>query len=378
MNTRRTTHATTTACAVALAVGGLLTPAAAAAGSQRHSHGHRHHPAYTCPPRATAVGFSDALDKLTTRGAEVGGLSALTYDGRRRAYAAIEDHSGDQATRMWFFRDAAHPQVTGTLTLTRSDGTPYTGADFDAEGLAVLPNGNYVVSSEVEPSIHVFDRSGREVAELPVPARLHVPPTGEATANATLEGLSISPDGRTIYAAMEGTLSGDVSSSGDAGYRRILVYTRGRHGYTLTRQLGYHVAQGMRISEVAAYGRDGLLVMEAAYDPAIGNTIELYAVHTRHAQDVSAIRDLGDSPRAVLRKTLVSNVTACPTLGATSKEPQANPLMDNYEGMTIDARHGHDVRVLLISDDNFGDTQTTRLLRLRADLPHATEPDQAG
>ncbi|MBO1768538.1 esterase-like activity of phytase family protein [Allobranchiibius sp. GilTou38] len=369
MNARRITHAATicTATLAAVFVTGPLTSTAQAASAERHGHGHR--PVYDCPPRARAVGYSDALDKLNILGAEVGGLSALTYDARRHAYAAIEDHSGDQASRMWFFRDAAHPQVTGTLTLTQADGTPYTGADFDAEGLAVLPNGDYLVSSEVEPSIRVFDRSGREVGQLPVPARLHVPPTGEATPNATLEGLSISPDGATIYAAMEGTLSGDVSSTGDAGYRRILVYTKGRYGYALTRQLGYHVDPGMRISEVAAYGRDGLLVMEAAYEPATGNAIELYAVHTRHARDVSAIGDLGNSPHAVLRKTLVSNVTACPSLGATAKEPQSNPLMDNYEGMTIETRHGRDAQVLLISDDNFSATQTTRLLRLQAALP---------
>jgi len=371
---RSLTLTLTTGLIALVTAGGSITAAAIPAAASGH-------PAATCPPDGRALGFSDALDKKTALGAEVGGLSALTYDKRRQAYAAIEDHSGSDPTRMWFFRDPKNPTVTATLLLSKADGTPYTGDDFDAEGLAVLPNGDYLVSSEVEPSIHVFSRSGREKSQLPVPARFGVAPAGQATANATLEGLSLSPDGSRIYAAMEGTLSGDVSSSGDATYRRILVYSRSHTGgYTLSRQLGYRVGDGMRISEVATYGHDGLLVLEAAYDPAIGNTIRLVAVpRARQAADVTGVTDLGDTPAKVAASRLVSDVTKCPDLGATAKETQANPLMDNYEAMALrsgpaDTHRGRHVKrvgatVLLISDDNFGDGQTTRLLRLTVALP---------
>ena len=151
----------------------------------------------------------------------------------------------------------------------------------------------------------------------------------------------------------------------------------------MTRQLAYRVEPGNRIAEVQAYGRDGLLVLEAAFDPTVGNTIELYAVHTHGARDVTRTPDLSSAPaRAVLQKTLVADVTACPSLGATSKETQTNPLMDNFEGMTVlpvghgaprhhGDRHGSGelARVVLISDDNFSATQTTRVLDLAALLP---------
>jgi len=399
MTTRSRSLALTLATGlIALATaGGSLTAAAPAVASGRPaaatpSHS-RHQPVATCPPDGRALGFSDALDKKVALGAEVGGLSALAYDKRRHAYAAIEDHSASDPTRMWFFRDPKDPAVTGTLLLSKADGTPYTGDDFDAEGLAVLPNGDYLVSSEVEPSIHVFSRAGREKSQLTVPTRFGVAPAGEATANATLEGLSLSPDGSRIYAAMEGTLSGDVASSGAATYRRILVYSRTHAGaYKLTKQIGYRVGDGMRISEVASYGRDGLLILEAAFDPAFGNTIRLVAVpKASQAADVTRVADLGDTPAKVAKSTLVSDVTKCPDLGATAKETQANPLMDNYEAMSLrtgpSGRHGgkhgghalanhhggHAKRigatVLLLSDDNFGDGQTTRLLRLKVARP---------
>jgi len=363
-------------------------PAGHGASPQWAGASHEHSTA-TCPPHAVALGYSDALDKLEVDGAEVGGLSGMVYDVRRHAYAAIEDHSGDQVSRMWFFTDPADPHITGTLTLSAADGTPYSAANFDAEGLAILPNGDYLVSSEAEPSIHVFGRDGVERYQLPVPARFDVAPAGQATDNATLEGLTLSLDGRFIYASMEGTLSGDISSAGADTYRRILVYQRGRDGYQLAGQIGYRVDPGMRISEAQAYGRDGLLVMEAAWDSVHGNTIRLYAVpNVSRARDVSAVTDLGDHPQSVVRKTLVADVTQCPDLGATAKEAQANPLMDNFEAMAIVSGHrgvrpharttwSHggwhrpvlDSEVLLLSDDNFGDTQTTRLLRLAAPLP---------
>jgi len=401
---RSLTLTLTTGLVALVTAGGSITAAVPAVASGQPAEAATSHngpkPVATCPPDGRALGFSDALDKKTALGAQVGGLSALTYDKRRHAYAAIEDHSGSDPTRMWFFRDPKDPTVTATLLLSKADRTPYTGDDFDAEGLAILPNGDYLVSSEVEPSIHVFSRSGREKSQLPVPARFGVAPVGQATANATLEGLSLSPDGSRIYAAMEGTLFGDVSASGDATYRRILVYSRTHAGgYTLAKQIGYRMGDGMRISEVATYGHGGLLVLEAAYDPAIGNTIRLVAVpNARTAADVSRVTDLGDTPANVAASALVSDATKCPDLGATAKETQANPLMDNYEAMAVrtgpggkPGKHagkhhgkpgkqhgkkhgGGDAKrlgatVLLLSDDNFGDGQTTRLLRLKVALP---------
>src|SRR5262249_44326486 len=159
---------------------------------------------------------------------------------------------------IWFFRNLGDPTVVrDPLVLKRPDGTPYDGTNSDNEGLAVLPDGDYLVSSETEPSIRIFGRDGVQKASLPVPARFAVrgsTPDGEATSNATLEGLTISPSGREVIAAMEGALSGDVSSSGDATLHRFLVYDADRHGnWALTKQLAYRTDPGMRVPEVAAY-----------------------------------------------------------------------------------------------------------------------------
>jgi hypothetical protein len=344
-----------------------------AAAAQAHAPG-TPPAALACSPNAWAEGYSDALNKLAVDGDTVGGLSALAYDSRRHAYGSIVDHSTGELAEIWFFDDPADPHVVGSLVLRRPDGTAYNENDFDGEGLAVLPNGDYLVSSETEPSVRVFGRDGVQRSELAIPARFLVAPAGEATKNATLEGLTVSPDGRTVYAAMEGVLSGDISATGDATDRRILVYRLNRHhAYDLVKEIGYQVDPGNRISEVAAYGSHGLLVLEAAFTAGYGNTIKVYAApHITRSADATQVGDLGDTGTALLvKKTLVADVAQCPSLGATAPEPQPNPLLDNYEGMTIAPGKDRDglSELLLISDDNFSATQNTRLLRLTVRLP---------
>lgn len=333
--------------------------------------------AHACPPAGRALSFSDALDKLSVGGVTVGGLSSLAYDSRRQAWASTVDNHGRDPSRIWFFRDLSSPHVVGSpLVLRRPDGTAYDGATADNEGLAVLPGGRFVVSSETEPSIRIFGRNGIQQASLPVPARFAVAPRGEATANATLEALTVTPDGRHIIAGMEGALSGDVSATThDDTPHRFLVYGYGRHGWKLQKQLAYRATAQERIPEIAAVGRQDLIVEEASFDPATGNAIQLFVVHDyQSAPDVSRIGNLSTAPAtAVLTKRLVADLVRCPTLGATSKETQVNPLLDNYEGMAVTTprrgRHGvRRVGVHLISDDNFSATQTTRVLNLSVRL----------
>ena len=326
-----------------------------------------------CPPAALAVGFSDALDKVTVDGVTVGGLSDIAYDRRSGSYVSSVDNHATDPSRLWFYRNLSSPRVSrAPLVLKLPDGTPYTGLTADNEGLAILPNGDFLVSSETEPSIRIFGRDGIQRSKLTVPARFAVAPAGQATANATLEGLTISPDGHQIVAAMEGALSGDAPADGSTAVdRRFLVYQRHRGGYTLTKQIGYQVEPGNRISEVQFYADGKLIVMEAAFSPTVGNSIQLYTVTgLDKAADVSRIANLSTAPNKIVAKTLAADVTACPDLGATAKQPQANPLMDNYEGMitrALPVRHLYSVS--LLSDDNFGATQITRVLDLVAVLP---------
>ncbi len=272
-----------TLLAVGIATAGLIAAAPAGATATPSTSSLPSQAGRSCAPDAIALNFSDSLDKLVYNGVELGGLSSLAYDPRSAAWvSAVDNHLTDPA-RIWFFRNLSDPTVVrDPLVLKRPDGTPYNGMTSDNEGLAVLPDGDYLVSSETEPSIRIFGRDGVQKASLPVPARFAVTgttPAGQATNNATLEGLSIAPSGHEIIAAMEGALSGDVSSTGDANLHRFLVYDVDRHGdWQLTKQIAYRTDAGMRVPEVAAYSDNSFLVEEASFSATTGNAVELFAV----------------------------------------------------------------------------------------------------
>jgi hypothetical protein len=292
-----------------------------------------------CPPAGFAVSFSDSLDKLVYHGVELGGLSSLAYDARSAAWVSAVDNHGTDPARIWFFRNLAHPAVTrDPLVLRKPDGTAYDGTNSDNEGLAVLPDGDYLVSSETEPSIRIYGRDGVQKASLPIPARFAVTgttPDGQATSNATLEGLTISRSGHEIISSMEGALSGDVSASGDATLHRFLVYDQARTGtWQLTRQIAYRTETGNRIPEVQAYGRDSLLVEEAAFSTTAGNSEELYAVkNADSAPDVSDVANLSQAPASdVVSKKLVANLVQCPTLGAPVPGNPGQPAAGQLRG----------------------------------------------
>ncbi|GID30479.1 esterase-like activity of phytase family protein [Paractinoplanes brasiliensis] len=333
-----------------------VTPASpAAAGTQK-----------SCGPDASLLGFSDALDKTMFRGTQVAGLSALAPAQGPRALALV-DNIGATPARIYDV-DLARKAVRGVTFLTRPDGTAYTGTDFDGEGLVVERSGRTVLaSSEREPSIRRFRLTdGREIASLPVPARFQVTPAGQAAVNQTFEALAATPDHQVLYAGMEGPLAGD----GDG--HRIIRYFNDKP----VAQYAYRTDPALGLVELVALGDNQLLAMERGFTAGVGNTVRIYRVSATGAPDVTAVESLTTltDPRAWLGKELLVDLVNCPASGATAKQPQPNPLLDNIEGMALGERLPGGRRVLhLISDDNGSATQITRLYTLAVTIrPEAT------
>ncbi|MFI2640265.1 esterase-like activity of phytase family protein [Streptomyces sp. NPDC018610] len=335
----RTVLATVTA---GLAAASCLTAGPAAAAPARNN---------ACSSSVTLDRFSDALDKTTYRGAYVGNLSALAAD-RHGDLAALSDRSS------LFTLDRRTLRPTGVASLADEHG-----AALDSEGLAVDRDGTRLVTSETEPSVRRYSRTGRILDRLPVPSSLLVAPAGRATANQTFEGLTLLPDGRTLLASMEYALDGD-----SAGTVRFQTWRRTGDGpFRLGAQYAYRTDEGLGVPEVQATPDGRLLVLERGFTSGVGNTVRLYLADPRHATDTSKIEHLTGQPGVrPIGKTLLADIAACPSLGATARQPQPNPLLDNIEGMTVtgsDTRGS--LRVLLVSDDNENPAQTTRLYFLR-------------
>ncbi|MFI9805922.1 esterase-like activity of phytase family protein [Streptomyces sp. NPDC052301] len=335
----RTVLATLTA---GLAAATCLTAAGPADANSAEGH--------ACSPAVSLDRFSDVLDKTTYDGTFVGNFSALAVD-RDGSLAAL----GDRSSLFGLAPATLRPRSAVHLADEK-------GADLDSEGLVVDGDGTRLITSETEPSVRRHSRDGRILDRLPVPSSLQVAPAGRATANQTFEGLTLLPGGRTLLASMEYALSGD-----SAGTVRFQTWQRHQGRFRLAAQYAYRTDAGLGVPEVQATPDGRLLVLERGFTAGVGNTVRLYLADPRHATDTSGIENLTGQPGVrPIRKTLLADIADCPSLGATAKQPQPNPLLDNIEGMTITGRdRAGRLRVLLVSDDNQNAVQTTRFYYLR-------------
>jgi hypothetical protein len=363
--------------AAAAVLAALTTPLTAGAGTPAAQAGSPVGQGGRCSPDAWFRGFTDSLDKTTYAGQPVAGLSALNVTRPGHALALV-DNVGTTPARVFGLEvgdEHGRPQVgvESMTILKRPDGTPFTGADFDGEGLVAERGGRTILAtSEREPSIRRFRLSdGLQVDSLPVPPRFQVAPAGEATSNATFESLAVSPDGRSLFAGMEGPLAPDGTDADGRTRNRILRYAGlpGR-GYDVVAQYAYKPDPGLSLVELAVVDRDELVSMERTFVPGVGNTIRVFTVSIHRAVDVSSRASLADAPEDVfLQKKLLFDLADCPPSGAVAKQPQPNPLLDNVEALALGRRLPGGLRQLyLLSDDNNGATQITRFYSLAVDL----------
>lgn len=178
----------------------------------------------------------------------------------------------------------------GGLELRDFRGRPFTGADpdagtlvergvtlpapasgvgagkvsLDAEALQFTRDGGFYVGDEYTANVYAFDRRGRLRGVITPPAAvapqrdgrpdfgsLKTPQTGRRN-NQGPEGVSLSPDGRTLFVALQSALMQD-SAMGDAAGRvdtRVLVYDVSRTP-TPAQPVAHYVVQ------LPAYNGDG-------------------------------------------------------------------------------------------------------------------------
>ncbi|MFI6248204.1 esterase-like activity of phytase family protein [Streptomyces sp. NPDC051016] len=303
-----------------------------------------------CSTSVSLDGFSDALDKTTFGGYFVGNLSALAVD-KDGSLAALADRS------YLFDLDARTLAPKSVVGLADEKG-----AALDSEGLVVDRDGTRLITSETEPSIRRYSVDGKILDRLPVPSSLLVSPAGRATSNQTFEGLTLLNGGHTLLASMEYAIAGDT-----AGIVRFQTWQRTKDNhFRLSAQYAYRTDDPiLGVPEVQALPDGRLLVLERGFTSGVGNTVRLFLADPRHATDTSGIENLtGQQGVRLIRKTLLTDIASCPSLGATAKQPQPNPLLDNIEGMVVTGHDKGGYKVLLVSDDNQNAAQTTRFYRL--------------
>lgn len=321
--------------------------------------------------------------------ADVGGLSGAYYDARRQRLFAVSD-------------DRERPRLV-TLDVSVSSGVHVTPRDIvplqlphqgrrtlDAEGIAPAPNGRFYVSSEGNaadpnepvPGIYEYTRQGRFVRSLPLPRRYLGSGDGSGMRdNGAFEGLTVSPDGRRLFAATESSLRQDGEAPGfqHGALSRVLVYDLPVVG-AAPREYAYRIdpvpkpqafgeAEGeIGVAEILALSDRELLVLERGYVREVAlrgarsaNSIRIYHVTLTPDADVTGRTSLVEQPPAgALKKTLV--------LDAAAIAPELSPPLrglENFEAMTFGpSLSDGSPSLMLISDDNFSERQVTAVVVL--------------
>jgi hypothetical protein len=283
-------------------------------------------------------------------------LSGICWDTSARTLWAVQDEAPrivglrpDDDLQRWSFGESVNVNITGPL---------------DLEGLVVIPEG-FIVCSEEGPRIVEIDREGALRTEIHVPARFR-----DARSNKSLESLTMSPNGRFLYTTSEAALERDGAMATQAAGTRVRILRLERHKGEVSEHV-YTTDPALRdggdhgVADLCALSDDELLVLERGWMKGAGNTARIYRVRLQERASCLGVAALPPSA-TTLEKTLVVDFAALTASGLpASKQPQANPILDNYEGLTIGptTKDGRPT-VIVVSDDNGRSDQVARILVL--------------
>ncbi len=287
-------------------------------------------------------------------------LSGLVWDPDERLLYAISDRTP------WIVVLAPRADLAA-YELREPIALDLPVEHWDGEALALAGDRFLLVADETEPAVFSVQRDGRGGT------RVALPRFAGVRRNLGLEGLGYvaSPSGRYLLAVNEQALEGDGPTS-DAVHGTVVRLLRHSLDGGADREVAYLTdpvfATGPRgdngVSDIAPLSADRVLVLERGWVQGAGNSVRLYEVDLRTAQDVLG---LADARTAVpIAKRLVVDVARLPDERCPpSSQWQRRRTLENYEGMALGPLLPDGRRVLfLVADDNARATQDPRILSL--------------
>jgi hypothetical protein len=248
----------------------------------------------------------------------------------------------------------------------RNSGDP-NDARFDTEGLRVSNDGKSVfISDEYGPYIYQFDRLfGIRLRTFSLPSSFyvtHLSPVGSTeisgntvgrTANKGMEGLAITPDGKTLVGIMQNSLIQDANEKGAAA-KLLRIVTIAIGSGQVTHQFAYGLTTGSGVSEILALNNHEFLVDERdGHGRANGDSAvvkQLFKIDLTGATDVS---DMDGTTAAAneVKKTLFVDLV----LSMTKAGISAGEIPAKIEGITFGQdlrRSGETIHTLWVANDN--------------------------
>jgi hypothetical protein len=329
-------------------------------------------------------------------GPPFGSFSGLAFDRRSGQWVgAIDDAVPPRIAWM----DIAFGATLGVTPLRFTvlhagpDASANTMAGLELESLVAMPDGSFAATTEgyhdAKDLVHqaevVFIEPDGTVTGAVQPRSHFAISAGDRTRgvrhNLGLESLTRTPDGRLVTGLEQPLVQdGPASNRSSGGLVRMLEFVeRPGRGWAPGREWAYRleptaVVPGFPtpcedgengLSDMLALGTDRYLTLERACllgDPGAPayNPVKLFEVSTRAAEDVSGLPLLaGQAPRLVTKRLVLDVDSVLPQL------PALWATGSNFEALALGPPGPRGERtVVLMSDDNLRDTQTTALLWL--------------
>ncbi|WP_372509640.1 esterase-like activity of phytase family protein [Mycolicibacterium smegmatis] len=321
----------------------------------------------------------------------IGGLSGITYDPAHQTYYLISDDKTEHGpvrfhtARIGLSGNGVDDvQFVGVQPLLDESGKPFGPNNFTSNPPVLAPDAEAIAydagrrllywTSEgyihddasgkpaiLQPWIRVAGLDGAYQGEFALPPSFMF--TGDQTAgprpNGVLEGLSLTPDGRYLFAAMEQPLyqDGPATDENHTGLVRITKFdtvTRtpvAEYAYPVDRAAPETGFNG--VSDILALSETSFLVIERAASLPRQVAVSVYRADTGPASDVLDVASLRDQAVTPMTKTLAADLRATPGLDR----------LDNIEGLTLGPRLPDGRQsVVLVSDDNFQPFEVTQFL----------------
>lgn len=302
-------------------------------------------------------------------GKQFGGISGLDYDAANDLYYAIsDDRSQNGPARFYVLKIMADDtgvhgiDVVATHVLTDLEGKPFAEKGVDPESIRLAADGKTLFwSSERDekgmPAIFEADLDGKALRSFSLPEAYL--PDADGTkgiySNLAFEGLTLSLDGKLLYAGTENALVQDgPKATLEAGSpSRFLaldiasgtvaaeyVYGVDPISFAATAEPGYN---DNGLSELEQTADGDFVVVERTFGSGVGNQIRFYVASTAGATDIAGATTISGMDVTQAEKALWF------TIG----EGDFGLDIDNVEDFTWGPDIGGKKTFVIASDDNF-------------------------
>lgn len=363
---------------------------------------------YTARINRIAVDFTPAAAGASGLGQNQIGLaltqSTLLYEtlagGGTRPLSGIDAKPGGVAT------GGARPATSVLPELPQG----YNGKlSLDAEGIVILADGSRLISDEYGPSIYRFSAAGEFVGALPVapsvrplrngvtdyssnnattgqPAPTPANPNFGRANNQGFEGLSLSPDGKTLFVALQSAARQDLANAATRNNTRLFTYDvsnldqialTGEYAVQLPKfQQGANTLVAAQ-SEVLALSDTQLLILPRDSNGLLVGTQESKLRRVDVIDISSATNLLGESFESVIAPGGALNPAITPALYTpfldindnaelarfglvNGVQPGLDNLSEKWEGLALlpalDPNRPYDYFLFIANDNDFATT----------------------